>query len=266
MLHWDCESHRTEFMFKNAIVRIPCREMIHGISSDPFNKPDYINALEQHLKYIETLKACGLSVKVLEAEEQFPDSTFIEDVALCTPVGAIITNPGALTRRGEVSGIRQVLQSFYNNIEEIKMPGTLEGGDVMMVSTHFFIGISERTNINGADQLIDLLKKYDYTGSKIPLKKMLHLKSGSSYIENNIMLVSGELIDCEEFKGFKRIAVDEDENYAANSLWLNGKVLVPGGYPKTRHKIEKAGYDTVVLDTSEFRKLDGGLSCLSLRF
>ncbi len=253
-------------MFKNAIVRIPCHEMINGISSAPSLKPDYPKALEQHSKYIETLKACGLAVKILDADENHPDSTFIEDVALCTPACTIITNPGALTRRGEIRGLRQVLQGFYKNIEEIVLPGTLEAGDVMMVSTHFYIGISERTNTKGADQLIDLLQKYGYSGSKIPLKKMLHLKSGSSYLENNVLLVGRELNDCEEFSGFRRIEVDEDEDYAANSLWLNGKVLVPGGFSKTRHKIEKAGYETIVLDTSEFRKLNGGLSCLSLRF
>jgi dimethylargininase len=253
-------------MFKHAIVRIPCHEIIHGLSSVPSVKPDYQKALEQHSKYIETLKACGLAVKILDADEHYPDSTFIEDVALCTPACAIITNPGALTRRGEVNGIRQELLSIYKNIEEILSPGTLEAGDVMMVSAHFYIGISGRTNIKGADQLINLLQKYGYTASKIPLKKLLHLKSGSSYIENNTMLVSGELIDCEEFAGFRRIEVDEVENYAANSLWLNGIVLVPAGFPDTRHKIEKAGYDTITLDTSEFRKLDGGLSCLSLRF
>jgi dimethylargininase len=95
---------------------------------------------------------------------------------------------------------------------------------------------------------------------------MLHLKSGVSYLENNIMLVCGEFKHNKEFTGFDRIEVDEDESYSANSLWINGKVLVPEGFPKTLKKIEEAGFDTIVLDVSEFRKVDGGLSCLSLRF
>jgi dimethylargininase len=100
----------------------------------------------------------------------------------------------------------------------------------------------------------------------VPLKGLLHLKSGASYLENNNILLSGELIDCEEFASFNRIMVDRDESYAANSPWINGKVLVPHGFPKTRNQIEKEGYETIILDVSEFRKLDGGLSCLSLRF
>ena len=255
-----------EKSFRNAIVRLPCPEMIHGLSSSNVGIPDYQKALGQHSKYIEALKHCGLSVKILDPDNHFPDSTFIEDIALCTTECAIITCPGALTRRGEITGIRQVLHEFYKHVEEILLPGTLEAGDVMMVANHFFIGVSERTNNAGADQLTDILQGYGFTCSKVPLNMMLHLKSGVSYLENNNMLVSGEIIDREEFASFNRIIIDKDENYAANSLWINGKVLVPQGFQKARKQIEKAGYETLILDTSEFRKLDGGLSCLSLRF
>jgi len=136
----------------------------------------------------------------------------------------------------------------------------------MMVGSHFYIGISHRTNSEGADQLINILKKFELTGSKVLLKKMLHLKSGASYLENNNMLVCGEFMETKEFERYNKIIVDEAESFAANSLWINVKVLVPDGFPKTRRKIEKVGYDTIVLNTSEFRKVDGGLSCLSLRF
>jgi dimethylargininase len=136
----------------------------------------------------------------------------------------------------------------------------------MMVGDRFYIGISGRTNNNGADQLIGILGKHDMSGIKVRLEKMLHLKSGVSYLENNTMLVCGEFKDNKEFSGFARIEVDDDEAYSANSLWINGKVLVPEGFPKTLYKIEKAGFETIVLDVSEFRKVDGGLSCLSLRF
>jgi dimethylargininase len=162
--------------------------------------------------------------------------------------------------------MHEVLGEFYNSIEEILFPATLEAGDVMMAGSHFFIGISSRTNSGGADQLIKILNKYNLTGSKISLDNMLHLKSGVSYLENNNMLVSGEFIKNKVFKNYHRIAVDEDESYAANSLWINGKVFVPDGFPKTRRKIENAGYETISLNVSEFRKIDGGLSCLSLRF
>ncbi len=162
--------------------------------------------------------------------------------------------------------MRNVLTKYYSSIEEILFPATLEAGDVMMAGSHFFIGISERTNSEGADQLIKILNKNNFNGSKVLLKKMLHLKSGVSYLENNNMLVCGEFIKTKQFESYNRITIDDDESYAANSLWINGKVLVPEGFPKTRKKIEKAGYETIILNVSEFRKIDGGLSCLSLRF
>jgi dimethylargininase len=253
-------------MFKNAIVCKPGRTIINGITTSCFGKPIYSLALEQHTKYIHTLESLGLKVEVMKEREMYPDSTFIEDVALCTQKCAIITRPALAARRGEITGIREVLKGYYDNIEAISLPGTLEAGDVMMAGSHFFIGISNRTNSAGADQLIYILEKYKITASKVYLNKMLHLKSGASYLENDNMLVCGEFIKTAEFEKYNRITIDEEESYAANSLWINGKVIVPEGFPKTRKKIEKAGYETLVLNVSEFRKIDGGLSCLSLRF
>jgi dimethylargininase len=252
-------------IFAHAIVRKPCPEMVDGLTTAGLGKPDFEKALEQHSRYVEILKECGLQVTVLEADSKYPDSTFIEDVAICTSECAIITNPGAPSRNGEKEGIIPVLQQFYKNTEEIKSPGTLDAGDVMMVGTHFYIGISGRTNHQGADQLINILRKYKLTGTKIPLKEMLHLKTGLSYLENNNLLISGEFIFNPEFEKYSRIVVESEEQYAANSLWINDTVLVPKGFPATKNKIESSGYRTIVVDVSEFRKLDGGLSCLSLR-
>ena len=240
--------------------------MVDGLTTAGLGKPDFIKALEQHSRYVEILKACGLQVTVLDGDSKYPDSTFVEDVALCTPECAIITNPGATSRNGEKQEIKPVLKEFYKNIEEIKFPGTLDAGDVMMVGPHFYIGISERTNHEGADQLISILQKYAMTGTKIPLNKMLHLKTGLSYLEQNNLLISGEFIQNPEFDKYSKIVVHKKEQYAANSLWINGNVLVPMGFPETKNKIESAGYKTIEIDVSEFRKLDGGLSCLSLRF
>lgn len=253
-------------MFRTAIVRLPSASITDGLTTSSLGKPDYLRAMEQHSAYVETLKSLGLNVTILPANESFPDSTFIEDTALCTTECAIIMNPGAISRRGEINGMSKVLREYYKKIEEIAMPGTTEAGDIMMVGSHFYIGLSERTNNDGADQLISILNKYKLTGSKVPLKRMLHLKSGLSYLENNNLLISGEFIVNKEFEKFNKIRIGEDESYAANSLWINGKVIVPEGFPVTRRKIEHAGYETIPIDVSEFRKLDGGLSCLSLRF
>lgn len=253
-------------MFKNVIVKKPCKAMLDGITTANLGKPDYELAMKQHDFYIETLKKCGVNVTVLEADEKYPDSCFVEDVALCTRKCAIITNPGAASRNGEQKDMAKVLSKFYEHIEYIKNPGTVEAGDIMMVGDHFYIGLSTRTNQNGADQMISILRKYGLDGSVVPLKKVLHLKTGLSYIENNNLLICGEFIENPVFKDFNKIIVPQEEAYGANSIWVNGHVLVPAGYPKTQKAIEALGYTVHVVDTSEFRKLDGGLSCLSLRF
>ncbi|MBN2789251.1 MAG: N(G),N(G)-dimethylarginine dimethylaminohydrolase [Candidatus Delongbacteria bacterium] len=252
--------------FKYAVVRKPSQSMTNGLTSADLGKPVYEKALEQHSNYVEALKQCGLLVKILDPREKFPDSCFIEDIAVCTPHCAIITYPGAPSRNGETDGIEKILQKYYTEIEEIIFPGNLDGGDVMMVDDHYYIGLSERTNIHGANQLIAILEDYGMTGSVVEMNDMLHLKTGINYIENGNFLVTGEFIDNPSFEKINQLIVPEEEEYAANSLWINDTVIVPEGYPKTKKMIEDLGYSIIEVDTSEFRKLDGGLSCLSLRF
>ncbi len=253
-------------IFKKAIVRKPCKNLVNGITRANLGKPDFNLSMKQHQEYIDVLKELGLEVIILEADENYPDSVFVEDTALLTSNFAVITNPGAALRRGEIFDINQVLENLFPIVESISTPGTLDAGDVMMVGHHFFIGLSERTNLFGANQLIGILAKYGLIGSTVALKNILHLKSGVSYLENNNLLVTKALIKKPEFQEHNLILVDDDESYAANSIWINDKVLVPEGYPKTKVKLELAGYSTIEVDVSEFRKLDGGLSCLSLRF
>lgn len=255
-------------MFKNVIVRRPCKAMVQGITTADLGKPDYELALKQHDDYIEAIKECGVEVTVLEANEEFPDSCFVEDVALCTKNCVIITRPGALSRRNEVfqEDMQEALKRFFKHIEYIKEPGTVEAGDIMMVGDHFYIGLSARTNEHGANQVISILKKYGLGGSVVSLEKVLHLKTGLSYIENNNLLVAGEFVSSPIFKGFNKIVINEDESYSANCIWVNDRVLIPKGYPVTKTAIESAGYKVIEVDTSEYRKIDGGLSCLSLRF
>ncbi len=252
--------------FKQAIVRRPCSNMVKGITSAELGFPSYDLALKQHDQYMSALNKCGLHIEILDADENFPDSTFIEDVALCTPKCAIITRPGADSRKGETKGIEKTLRRYYEKIESIATPGTIEAGDIMMVGDKYFIGISERTNIDGANQMIKILESYGYEGIKVPLKKMLHLKTGLSYLENNNLLISGEFLEDPLFDDFNKIPISHPEYYAANSLWINGTVIIPDGFPETKRKIRNADYEMIAVDVSEFQKLDGGLSCLSLRF
>ncbi|MCP5381426.1 MAG: N(G),N(G)-dimethylarginine dimethylaminohydrolase [Kordiimonadaceae bacterium] len=253
-------------MFKYAIVRKPCKALIDGLSEANLGKPDYDKALLQHADYINALNECGLDVKILEALDDYPDSCFVEDVALMTPNCAIITRPGAPSRRGEVEFIKEAVFQFYKKVEEIKGPGLLEAGDIMMVGNHYYIGLSNRTNQEGANQLIAILEKYGMSGSVVEMSEMLHLKTGLGYLENNILLACGEFIRKPEFQSFNMIKINEKQSYSANSVWINGTVLVPKGFPETVKLIKEAGYKIREVDVSEFRKLDGGLSCLSLRF
>lgn len=253
-------------MFTKAIVRKPSKSMVKGLTTSQLGSPDFNLAMIQHEKYVEALINCGLAVTILEADEHFPDSTFVEDAAILTPKCAIITNPGAESRKGEIVAIEKAVRGFYQNIEKISGNGTVDGGDIMMVAKHFYIGLSERTNREGARQLTEILKKYGMTASTVSLEKMLHLKSGLSYLEDNNLVITEEFVDRADFQKFNKLIVDKSEEYAANCVWINGKVLIATGYPKTKQLIEKASYQIIELDMSEYRKLDGGLSCLSLRF
>ncbi len=255
--------------FSNVIVRRPAHSLIDGITSAPeLGKPDYDLALKQHDDYIAALKQCDVEVTVLPALEEFPDSCFVEDPAVITRCGAIITNPGASSRNGEKNEIEPAIRQFFDDdhIAHIEAPGTLEGGDVMMVGDHFYVGRSARTNEEGIRQFCEILKGWGLEGSEVPLELVLHLKTGVNYLENNNMLVSGEFVTKPDFEQYNRIEIPESEAYAANCIWVNDTVIVPEGYPAVLAAVQNAGYKTLVVDTSEYRKLDGGLSCLSLRF
>ena len=245
-------------MFSNAIVRKPGRSIINGLTKANLGIPDYREAVEQHNFYVSALKDCGLKVTELDADENFPDSTFVEDTALLTPHCAIITNPGALSRRGEIIGIKKVIKKYYTNIYEIHLPGTVEAGDIMMVGSHFYIGLSKRTNLNDAEQVISILKKNGMSGSVIKLEKVLHLKTGLSYLENNNLVACGEFLSNPEFKSFNIIEIPEEESYAANCVWINDRVLIPKGFPKTKQIIMDSGYYIIEVDVSEFQKLEIG--------
>ena len=256
-------------MFRNCIVRKPCKALVDGITSGLYpGKPDYELACKQHEHYIECLKQCGVQVEVLPPLEEYPDSVFVEDPAVVTRSCAIIANPGAASRNGEKNEILPAIKKFYpeDRIHFITGEGHLDGGDVMMVGDHFYVGRSARTNEEGIRQFSEILAKYGMTCSEVTLEKVLHLKTGVNYIENNNMLVSGEFVTKPEFEKYNRVEIPEEEAYAANCIWVNDTVIVPAGYPAVLKAVQGMGYKTLTVDTSEYRKLDGGLSCLSLRF
>ncbi|MGQ3887493.1 dimethylarginine dimethylaminohydrolase family protein [Legionella sp. CNM-1927-20] len=255
-------------MYSQALVRSPSASMIHGLTANQNPIPVNFNfALVQHQNYITALKNCGLEVTTLPPLEHYPDACFVEDTALLTEHVAILTRPGALSRQGEVAFIEPWIVSFYKDrIKKIQAPGTVDAGDILQVENHFYIGLSKRTNQQGAEQLAAILASFGYTSSTIELQEFLHLKTGVSYLGNNCLLVAGELINHPEWQSFKQIRVVKEEAYAANSININNIIILPAGFKATAQSLEKHGFKILTVDVSEFEKIDGGLSCLSLRF
>ncbi len=252
-------------MFKNIIVRRPAKSVVEGLTTSNLGKPVFDLASKQHTEYINVLKTCGVEVRILEADERYPDSCFVEDPAVVTKDFAIITNPGAVSRNGEKEIITEGLKHYYDTFEYIEN-GTLEGGDVMQIDKHFYIGLSKRTNEEGAKAFISIVEKYGYTGEVVKLKEMFHLKSGVNYIGDNTLLVAGEFITDPRFDTLKKLEINSDEMYAANCIRINDYLIMPENFPKTKTQLLGAGFKIKEVNMTEFEKIDGGLSCLSLRF
>lgn len=256
-------------MFTKAIVRTPGTNFATGLTTVDLGAPDLETALEQHDAYCQTLESCGLNLIRLAPDEEHPDSTFVEDTAILTARGAVITRPGAPSRLGETKDIAPLIRDYFSNIHAIEEPGTVDGGDICEAGEHFFIGLSQRTNEQGAKQLAGFLESFGYSSSLIDIRgvgNILHLKSGIAYLGSQRLLVIEPLKGVKEFSSYDLIGLDSSEAYAANCLLINDKVLIADGFPATKRALEHMGYQTIALDMSEFQKMDGGLSCLSLRF
>jgi dimethylargininase len=258
--------------FTRAIVRRPGASFACGLTAANEGPPDLAKALEQHARYCDALIRCGLHLTHLEPDEAFPDGTFVEDTAVVTGRGAILTRPGAPSRSGEVDSVAEALRMFYGHVQPIAGPGTVDGGDVCEADGHFLIGISARTNEAGASQLAEHLRHMHYTAGIVdirPLEGLLHLKSGLAYLGEGVWLTDcaiREVLRSSAAPVRELIEVSAGERYAANCVRVNDAVLVAGGYPRVAGALRDKGFVSVPLEMSEFRKMDGGLSCLSLRF
>lgn len=256
-------------MFRHAIVRAPGGNFAAGHTTAELGSPDVRLALLQHESYCHALEICGLELVRLAADLEHPDSTFVEDTTVLTSSSAILTRPGAASRRGEVAATGETLRRFYSSIHTIVAPGTVDGGDICEAGSHFFLGISHRTNEEGARQLSRWLAADGFTSSTVDIREMssiLHLKSGIAYLDNNNLVVMDALVGREEFSVYNLIPVIPEESYACNCVLVNGRVLIPAGFPRVQEDLARRGYNPLPLEMSEFRKMDGGLSCLSLRF
>ena len=256
-------------MFRSAIVRSPAANFAAGLTTVALGTPAYARALEQHESYCAALERCGLKLLRLAADERYPDSTFVEDTAVITERCAILARPGAPSRRDEVTSIGAELAHSFPVLHSISEPGTLDGGDVCEAGNHFFIGISRRTNETGAQQLATILAQAGYRSTLVDIRDVqgiLHLKSGLACLAGNQLVVIKDLAGREEFRAFDLVRVKAGEEYAANCVRVNDYVLVAAGFPVFEQTLRASGHQSIVLDMSEFQKMDGGLSCLSLRF
>ncbi|MEP6993303.1 MAG: arginine deiminase family protein [Acidobacteriota bacterium] len=256
-------------MYRNAIVRPPADNFGEGLTTVELGRPSVPLALEQHERYCEALIACGLALTRLPADPRHPDSTFVEDAAVLTPRGAILTRPGAASRAGEVASIEEALSPFFRDFRRIQAPGTLDGGDVCEAGDHFFIGVSARTNEEGARQLAALLREDGFSSTLVDIRGIsgiLHLKSGIAWLDGRTLVVIDALAGDSAFHGWDRVPVEGFEDYAANCVRINDAVLFAAGFPLLERALRERGQRLTVLPTSEFQKMDGGLSCLSLRF
>jgi dimethylargininase len=256
--------------FNHAIVRIPGTNFAQGLTSSGAQAlPLVPKALEQHSAYCRALAECGLEVAVMAADEVFPDGTFVEDTFVIADRVAIATRPGAATRLGEVTSVASAVRRFRPQLVQIESPGTVDGGDICQVDNHFLIGLSARTNEAGAAQLAAILGRHQYTSSTVDIRShrsLLHLKSGIAYLGERRFLVAPGFPALREFDDYDKIEVESIEAYAANAVRVNDDVLIASGFPNLASALTKRGYRIRALDMSEFAKMDGGLSCLSLRF
>lgn len=256
--------------FAKVIIRTPASSFAQGQKTVDLGEPDYQKALAQHEGYRVALTACGAAVTVLPPLEAYPDAQFVEDSAVLTDHCAIMAYSGAPSRMGEAQEMLKHLQTEFEDIHFISGEGRLDGGDVLKLDNHYYIGISRRTNPAGAEQLASILKLHGYTHTIVDIRqvpRILHLTTGMTCLGDNTVLVCTELRNRVEFSGRRVLEVPvAEENYAANCIRMNDHVIFAACFDQTAEVVERAGYDLVSIPISEFMKMDGGLSCLSLRY
>jgi len=258
---------RTCYNFNSAIVRKPSPSVVHGLRAEDRGNPDYEGVKLEHEAYVKALEAAGMTVTVLDALEEFPDSIFVEDPALVFTEGAIVLRPGSESRRGETKEIAPALNELFDRVLELPQPGYADGGDILVTPSAVKIGLSARTDLAGANGLREQLKKLDLTGDIVNTPKgVLHFKTACSLLDEETILVTRHMSESGLFDGFRNMILPEGEEPAANALRINETVLISAKYKRTIDMLDQAGYSVVPVNTAEIEKIDAGLSCMSLRW
>jgi len=255
------------FNFTHAICREPSASIVTGLRAVDTGNPGLEIFRKHHADYVSALRSTGAEVLVLEADETFPDSVFVEDAALCLQEGVIIMRPGASSRLGEAQTIKPHFAQFYDEVLEIKGIGFIEGGDILVTEREILVGASERTTSEGIQELRGLVARWNYVVREVNTPAgVLHFKTDCSLLDAETILSTKRLDTSGCFEGYKVIHVAEGEEACANTIRFNEFVIMPDGFPKTKVVLEEAGYTVRSIGNSEAAKLDGGMSCLSLRF
>ena len=254
------------YRFTDAIVREPGESVVNGLRAVDKGSPNFELFRTEHKAYIGVLEKAGLKIKLLPPLQEFPDSVFIEDTALCLPEGVVILRPGAPSRTGEAKATATAFANFGYKIQHLGPNGFIDGGDVLVTDRVILVGLSARTNQAGFSSLKDILGGWGYSVQAVHTpEQVLHFKSDCCLLDSETILATFRLSGDECFAPFRVLTVPHGEEAAANSIRVNNKVLVPAGFPATSELLDHANYDVQELLVSQAALLDGGLSCLSLR-
>jgi dimethylargininase len=254
------------FEFSHAITRRPSTSVINGLRAEDIGVPDLDQMLADHAHYVATLKQTGATVIELPPLEAYPDAVFVEDTTLCLPQGAIMMRPGAPSRMGEVDEMESSLCSLYDDVRRIQGPGHIEGGDILVTGREILVGRSDRTDAAGVAELAEIVTPWGHSLREVFTPEgVLHFKTDCSLLDAETILSTKRLDASGCFEGYRVLHVADGEEAAANSIRFNQFVLCPAGFPRTANMLRSHGYEVVEINNSESAKLDGGMSCLSLR-
>lgn len=256
------------FRFTHAITRQPGHSITAGLRAVDTGTPDLALMRQHHADYVAALKSTGATVVELPALEAYPDSVFVEDTALCLAEGAVVMRPGAPSRLGEAAEMAPTLQSLYGTVLRISGADShIEGGDILTTETEILVGRSARTNAAGVAELVRLVSPWGYKVREVHTPEgVLHFKTDCSLLDAETILATPRLDASGCFKGYRVLHTAEGEEACANTIRFNDLVVMPAGFPRTRDRLVQAGYQVREIGNSECAKLDGGMSCLSLRF
>lgn len=252
--------------FGAAITRQPASSAVDGLRAEDHGTPDVAQMLKDHADYCAALSATGATVITLPPLAGFPDAQFVEDTALCLPEGVIFMSPGAPSRRGEVAAIEAEIGHHFASTHHIEAPAFIEGGDILVTATEILVGLSARTTDAGIAALTAITSPWGYNVRRVDTPAdVLHFKTDCSLLDDRTILTTRRLAASGCFDGYELVYTADGEEAAANTIRFNDKVIMPAGFPKTEQLLSDAGYNVLLINNSECEKIDGGMSCLSLR-